>query len=85
LYRCGEFSQGEWQKRRLRVTALVEARGKLAAIADQRAKGHRPKAILQHQRDAVMSHLNAILMPESANSPVSPDSALPRMRLRVVK
>jgi len=84
LYRSGEITRTERDKQRNRVTALIEARGKLAAIADQRAKGHRPRGILQHQREAVMDQLNARLIPD-ATPAAPPEPETPRLRLRLVK
>lgn len=88
-FQDGEVGHTELVEQHARFRALTEARGKLAAIAEQRAQGSRPDAILMHQRDAVMASLNEILMPEMSESdavttPMKIELVQPRMHLRLL-
>jgi hypothetical protein len=94
LFHAGELTRKEMLKYRRRFSALIEARGKLAAIAEQRAQAIRPRGILLHQREAVMSSLNNVLIPDptlpvpdQATEPIPSlvDPGQPRLRLRVVR
>jgi hypothetical protein len=87
----GEIGQTEAAHQRRRFSSLIEARGTLAAIAEQRAQGIRPAAILMHQRAAVMSALNDVIMSEAESQPAMhitsiapPDQIQPRMHLRLL-
>ncbi|MEJ7837605.1 MAG: hypothetical protein WKF81_02255 [Thermomicrobiales bacterium] len=80
-FEAGELSKDAMLEQRSRFKALIEARGKLAAIAEQRAQGTRPAGILMHQRDAVMSSLNAAIMPDA---PVQSESLVP-MKIELVQ
>lgn len=88
-FEAGEITRDAMLAQRCRFKALIEARGKLAAIAEQRAQGTRPAAILMHQRDAVMSSLNAAIMSEAPDRsepplPMKIERMQPRMHLRLL-
>ena len=82
-FESGDISESSMLEQRQRFNALIEARGKLAAIAEQRAQGARPAAILMHQRDAVMSALNDVIIPEQP-APMRIERDQPRMHLRLL-
>jgi hypothetical protein len=84
---CGDLSAAAMKRHRARFAALIEARGKLAAIARQRSQGTRPAAILLHQRDAVMQALNEVIMPqlEDPGMDIVTDAPFePRGRLKLI-
>jgi hypothetical protein len=90
-HESGEIGDAAMRFQRQRFNALIEARGKLAAIAEQRAQGTRPAAILMHQRDAVMNALNDVIVPEPEEpepmtiTTVAPAEEIrPRMHLRLL-
>jgi hypothetical protein len=92
-YQIGEIGRDDVAVQRRRFSALIEARGKLAAIAEQRRQGIRPTAILMHQRAAVMSALNEVIMeepgvttqpPMKITSIAPPEQIQPRLHLRLL-
>ena len=84
---AGDLGHTAMREQRRRFSALIEARGNLAAIAEQRAQGIRPTAILLHQREAVMTSLNSVLIPgkntEVRLSTPTIEAIQPRFRLRL--